>query len=265
VTLPSLPERRRKEIASLVRKKYRERLGQFVVEGLRSVQAALDAHAPLVELVVADTVQRDARVQALLAQAAVPAFVLPVRAFERLSAVQTSQGTLAVARATPFPAAGLAGLQAVLVLDGVQDPGNVGTVMRTAAWFGVDALLAGPGTADYYNPKVVRAAMGGLWDLHLAGTDDLAGSLRRLQAAGFGLYGADLEGTEAAAWQRSARPLAGGRPRAGRAHCDRRRLQKPRGRVAQRGRRGRHPHLPVAAPPRRRVRALPVRVRLLRE
>jgi TrmH family RNA methyltransferase len=201
VTLPSLPERRRKEIASLVRKKYRERLGQFVVEGLRSVQAALDARAPLVELVVADTVQRDARVQALLAQAAVPAFVLPVRAFERLSAVQTSQGTLAVARATPFPAASLAGLQAVLVLDGVQDPGNVGTVMRTAAWFGVDALLAGPGTADYYNPKVVRAAMGGLWDLHLAGTDDLAGSLRRLQAAGFGLYGADLEGTEAAAWQ----------------------------------------------------------------
>jgi TrmH family RNA methyltransferase len=86
------------------------------------------------------------------------------------------------------------------VLDAVQDPGNAGTIIRTAAWFGVDALVAGPGTVDFFNPKVVRAAMGGLWDVRLSRTDDLVVLLDRLAAAGFHRYGADLEGMRLRDW-----------------------------------------------------------------
>lgn len=196
-----LPERRRKEIASLARRKYRERLGQMLVEGLRSVEAAVEAGAPLVDVLVSPAARDDARVRVFLDRAAVPVYVVADDDLARLSDVQTSQGVLAVARINLLPEAGLVRCRAVLVLDGVQDPGNAGTLLRTAAWFGADAVLAGPGTVDLFNPKVVRAAMGGLWDLQLARTNDLGAALRRLREHGFACYGADLAGTSARAWQ----------------------------------------------------------------
>ncbi len=195
-----LTARRSKEIASLAKKKYRERLGQLLVEGVRSVAAAVAAGAPLVEILTTEAAQQQPRVQALVEEAAVPVYLLPDRELARLSDVQTSQGVLAVARARLFPEEDLASLPSILALDGVQDPGNVGAVIRTAAWFGAEAVLAGPGTADVFNPKAVRAAMGGLWDVRLARTDDLATALDRLRRHGFACYGADLHGTPARAW-----------------------------------------------------------------
>ncbi len=195
-----LTARRSKEIASLAKKKHRERLGRMLVEGVRSVEAALAAGAPLVEILVTEAALAKARVQALVEAAGVPVYALAQREMARLSDVQTSQGVLAVARTTRFPESRLATLDAVLALDGVQDPGNVGAVIRTAAWFGADAVLAGPGTADLFNPKTVRAAMGGLWDVRLARTDDLAAALGGLRRHGFACYGADLDGTAAHAW-----------------------------------------------------------------
>ena len=199
-----LTARRRKEIAALAHKKYRTRLGQLLVEGLRSIEAAVTAEAPLVEVIVTEAAAGDARVQELLERVEVPVYVLSEAEIGALSDVQTSQGLLAVARTQLLPEAELATLRSILVLDGVQDPGNVGTMIRTAAWFGADALLAGPGTADLFNPKVVRAAMGGLWDLHLVRTADLAATLKRLHADGFALCGADLQGRPARQWTPSS-------------------------------------------------------------
>ena len=196
-----LTARRRKEIASLTRKKHRDHLGQFLIEGVRAVEAAVAAGAPLVELLVSETVQAEARVQVLLAEVAVPVYVVPERDLARLSDVQTSQGLLAVACPRLLPEAHLETLDTVLALDGVQDPGNAGAVIRTAAWFGVEAVLAGPGTADLFQPKVVRATMGGLWDVHLAQTADLPAQLAHLRRHGFACYGADLHGTPVQAWR----------------------------------------------------------------
>jgi len=198
--MSSLSNRRSKEIASLARKKYRERLGQLLIEGVRSVEAAVEADAPLVELIVSEAAQEDERVQAFVQAAAVPVHTVSEHDLGKLSDVQTSQGVLAVARIKLLPEDRLSSCPTILALDGVQDPGNVGTLIRTAAWFGARAVLAGPGTADVFNPKVVRATMGGLWDVPLARTDDLATTLTRLQKAGFSCYGADLEGTSAARW-----------------------------------------------------------------
>lgn len=196
-----LTARRSKEIASLVRKKHRDRLGQVLVEGVRAVEAAVAAQVPLVDLVIAEAAQQTERVQALVAQAGVPVYVVPEATLARLSDVQTSQGVLAVARPSLMDEARLAACQTVLALDGVQDPGNVGAVVRTAAWFGVEAVVAGPGTADLFQPKVVRAAMGGLWDVRLAQTDALPATLARLKAQGMACYGADLQGTPVHTWQ----------------------------------------------------------------
>lgn len=202
-----LSNRRSKEMASLQHKKYRERLGQFVIEGVRSVEAAVLGGASLVDVVVQEDLQDDPAVRTILD--ALPADVPVYRAVDddvaAISNVATPQGILAVANIDLLPTDHLTATSAILALDGVQDPGNVGTLIRTAAWFGIDVVLAGPGTAGFFNPKIVRAAMGGLWDVRLSQTDDLGGILDALQRAGFALYGADLAGTPATVWQ-SRRP-----------------------------------------------------------
>lgn len=197
---PQLTERRRKEIASLNQRKYRERFGQMLIEGFRSVESAIQADAPLVEILIAGPRYTDARVRGVLDQAGVPVHVLTERELAQLSDVETNQGVIAVARIQLLPEDRLQSFRSILVLDAVQDPGNVGTIIRTAAWFGVDAIVAGPGTVDFFNPKVVRAAMGGLWDVHLSRVDDLSILLDRMAAAGFHRYGADLEGTRFQSW-----------------------------------------------------------------
>lgn len=203
----SLSNRRRKEISALSRRKHRQSYGQTLVEGLRAVTAALDAEAPLVELIVTERVRTDPAVQSVCDRTTVPIYVLSEDEVDRLSNVETSQGLIAVVE-TPYVAEAalvdtLTPATTVLALDGVQDPGNVGTILRTAAWFGADAVVAGPGTAGLYHPKVMRAAMGGHWDVRLTRTNALGALLQRLRRTGAHLYGADLHGVQVGAWQPS--------------------------------------------------------------
>lgn len=195
-----LTRQRLKDIASLSRRKGRRSHGQFLVEGVRSVEAAVEAGAPLVEVLVAHEQADDPRVAALAARAGVPVHTTSARDLERVGDAQTSQGVVAVAHSVVADALG-ATPGTVLVLDGVQDPGNVGTLVRTAAWFGVGTVLADQRTADFETPKTVRAAMGGLWDVQLVRAERLEPALDTLGAAGVALWGADMDGTPLADWQ----------------------------------------------------------------
>lgn len=195
-----ISHRRRKEIGSLLYKKYRERRAEMLVEGYRSVLSALDADAPMVDIIVTDHARDVESIHKLLADVTVPVYVASADEFNRFSDVETSQGILAIVRITPFPETRLYTQRSILALDGIQDPGNVGTLIRTAAWFGVDAILAGQGTVDLYNPKVIRASMGGMWEMALAETADLVGSLSTLKERGYSCYGADLNGISSRQW-----------------------------------------------------------------
>ena len=77
-----------------------------------------------------------------------------------------------------------------LALDGVQDPGNVGTIIRIADWFGIDTIYCSPDTADVYNPKVVQATMGSLAHVHIVYCD----LPQLLSQAGCPVYGTQLDG-----------------------------------------------------------------------
>jgi TrmH family RNA methyltransferase len=196
-----LTERRRKEIASLAQRKYRVRLGQTIVEGLRAVAGAVDAGAPLVEVVVTHEAAADAETATILRRAPVPVHQVDARSFGRLSEVESPQGILAVVETRQQSPSSFHSRRSVLALDGVQDPGNVGALIRAGSWFGVDGILVGAGSADPFSPKVVRASMSALWAVDLAETDDLAAELRALSADGFRIYGADLEGMSAHDWR----------------------------------------------------------------
>lgn len=198
-----LTERRRKEIASLSQKKHRQRLGQTKVEGVRAVSGAVAAGAPVIELVVTHEAAMVPDVAQIIAASAGAVYRVDGRTMRRLTDVETSQGVLAIVATHLDSTESLRSRRRVLVLDGVSDPGNVGTLIRASAWFGVDAVLLGPGTADPFSPKVVRATMSALWETNLSQSPDLARTLGLLKDAGFTIYAAALTGIEATVWKPS--------------------------------------------------------------
>lgn len=206
-----LSNRRRKAIASLSRRRGRKRLNQTLIEGRRALRAAIDADAPLVDVVVTRDALGDPELQALLERVSVPVFVTDPTTMDHLTDVAAPQGFVAVVERRLVDPASLPGelgsTGTILVLNGVQDPGNAGTLLRTAAWFGVQAIVADANTAGLFGPKVMRAAAGGHWAVDLARTEDLGPMLDELRRHDVALYGADLEGVGANVWVPS-RPSA---------------------------------------------------------
>jgi TrmH family RNA methyltransferase len=161
-----------KRIRSLVRsRKERHHERMFVVEGVRLVEEALLYAIPASILYVPEQLQATPRGRWLLSQVEQQPDAAPTTTaiLAELSAVESSQGIIA---AVPLPQLTPATLSLVLVLDGVQDPGNVGTLLRSAEAAGVDLVVCLSGTADVWSPKVVRAAMGAHFRLPLVDAVD---------------------------------------------------------------------------------------------
>lgn len=199
-----LSKRRRKAIASLARRRHRRRHNQTLIEGRRAIDAAVDGEAPLVDCVVTKEALEHPEIQSIVDRLAVPVYVTDRETMDDLTDVETPQGIVAVVERRLIDADmlpdHLGADGTLLLLDGVQDPGNVGTLLRTAAWFGAEAVAAGPGTAGLYGPKVMRAGAGGHWALTLSRTDAPGALLDRLRRDGWSLYGADLHGVRSDTW-----------------------------------------------------------------
>jgi TrmH family RNA methyltransferase len=151
----------------LQRRKARERQHRFVAEGVRTVEALLASGLPVDGLLVTAGLQEQPRGRELVLAAegrGVTVAEVSDAELESAADTDTPQGVLAVA---PIPERTLRAPEGAasrfLVLDALQDPGNVGTVIRTAAALGVTATVALPGTVDLWNAKVVRSTMGALF------------------------------------------------------------------------------------------------------
>jgi TrmH family RNA methyltransferase len=158
--ITSLSNSKIKLVRSLARRKERYAEKQFVVEGVRLVEEAANANIMPAFVLHVSSADDDSRAHALLELFRVTIDVLAVSdsVMKEISNTETPQGILAVVPFIDLPLP--AQPQFVLILDAVRDPGNVGTIMRSARAAGVDEILFAPGTADPYNDKIVRAAMG---------------------------------------------------------------------------------------------------------
>ncbi len=167
-----------KWVRSLQQKKHRDAEGVFVAEGAKCVEELRSAF----ELVLLVS----------------PENATPLE-IEQMSNLHTPQGVIGVFRkrdnsATSPSQFALSSHSLYVALDGVQDPGNLGTIIRTCDWFGIHDILCSRETADCYNPKVVQATMGALARVRVHYMDDLTQMLSRLQAAGYPIYGTLLDG-----------------------------------------------------------------------
>lgn len=145
-----------KELAKLQTAKGRKKAGLYLLEGEHLVEEAIKEQA-LIEMIVVSS-NRMENYQYLLEQTVVDVLVVSQEVFQKLSMTETTQGILAIVKIenqTETPYSGR-----IIVLDAVQDPGNLGTIVRTADAAGFDAVVLGTGTVDLYNDKVLRSMQG---------------------------------------------------------------------------------------------------------
>jgi TrmH family RNA methyltransferase len=160
-----------KQIRSLREKKYRDALGLFIVEGEKMVSEALSSGHEVVKVIRRDEVGAEL--------------------MDRISTFSSPSPVMAVVK-KPRPAVhGVSGL--CLALDSVRDPGNLGTILRIADWFGVDCVFASPDSVEVYNPKVVQASMGAVLRKKIIYCD-ISDKCREFREAGAGVFGTFLEG-----------------------------------------------------------------------
>lgn len=172
-----------KRVRSLSDKKFRDRYGLFCVEGEKMVDEALRSGFDV------ETVYRKEEIGE--------------EQMGRISSLSSPSPVLAVVRkpqdinlssdAALSDALGQSGLY--LALDSIRDPGNLGTILRVADWFGIDAVFAAPDTVDVFNPKVVQATMGAIFRVkfHYA---EIPALCRAAVSAGGNVYGTFLDGSD---------------------------------------------------------------------
>lgn len=163
-----------KTIRSLREKKFRDELGLFVVEGEKMVREALDS---------------DMKVEAVYRMEEVGE-----TAMSKMSQLTTPSPVLAVVR-RPLPGPVDIDRDLYVGLDAVRDPGNLGTIIRLADWFGVKAVFCSTDCVDAFNPKVVQATMGAIFRVKVIYCN-LPALCRRFKEAGLPVYGTFLNGTD---------------------------------------------------------------------
>ncbi len=153
-----------KQLRLLQQKKGRDAQGAYLAEGFTIVTEALNAQQKILGIYISGSRAQESSALTIMRAAGmrkVPVEVIKDREYEQISTLTTPPGCLAViAQHTP---SSLRFDEPVLLLDGLQDPGNVGTIIRTADWYGVRQVLLSERCVDIYNPKVVQSAMGSLF------------------------------------------------------------------------------------------------------
>lgn len=147
-----------KKINSLKAKKTRQISQLFTIEGIKSVKEI--AHSGAITLHQVYATEEYAEALRLLCPC--PVESVSPSDMKRISSQSTPEGVLAVCAIPRWPAPDLSSSRILLALDDVRDPGNMGTIVRTADWFGVQDILCSHGTVDIYNPKTVQSTMGSI-------------------------------------------------------------------------------------------------------
>ena len=199
--ITSLHNKEIKETAALLaRKKERDRRGLFVVEGPKMFGEAPVERIERVYLAQSAAAQMYEKYRDRLS--GLSCETVSDEVFVKMSDTKTPQGILCLVRQQHY------NIEEILrenkekqmlfiILEDIQDPGNLGTIFRTAEAAGADGVIMSSWTADIYNPKTIRSTMGSVYRVPFFHVDQMEEAVRRLQKAGVAVYAAHLGGTAA--------------------------------------------------------------------
>ncbi|WP_010248381.1 23S rRNA (guanosine(2251)-2'-O)-methyltransferase RlmB [Acetivibrio cellulolyticus] len=190
-----------KEIKALKEKKYRDQTGLFFIEGIRFVEEALKEKIEISKILVSDKLADVHGGKEILEQLensnCCNVYTLTNKLYMEVTDTENPQGILAILNKKSIS------LESVydnknffLVLDSLQDPGNMGTIIRTADAAGVTGVIVSKGCVDVYNPKVLRSTMGSLFHIPICYSENILQTLEEMKNKGIRLCAAHLSGSK---------------------------------------------------------------------
>ncbi len=176
-----------KDIRKLKEKKFRDEKNQFIVEGIKLVAEAIEEKTNIDSVVVCEDCVNDGSIDKKLLYeiARFKCVYVTEKIFDTLTDVSNPQGILAVINRENQKNNIDYSQDFIVVLDGIQDPGNLGTILRTVDAAGLNQIILSKETADSFNPKVVRSTMGGIFRVNMIKSENLVDTLKGLQENGF--------------------------------------------------------------------------------
>lgn len=172
-----------KHIKKLKDKKERDASGEYIIEGIKLVKEAIQENANIKQIVVCDDCEKSESIPKDLMYeiAKRECIYVTSKIFNYITEVKAPQGILAIIEKTNKNQEIDYTQEIIVALDDVQDPGNLGTILRTVDSIGLTQILVSKGTADCYNPKVVRSTMGAIFRIKVIECEDLAQTLKEIR------------------------------------------------------------------------------------
>lgn len=183
-----------KNIKKLKDKKYRDLNNEFIVEGIKIIGEAIQENARIKKVVVCEECVADGSInqKLLYGIAKYDCVYVTKKVFDSITDVSNPQGILAVIEKKNLEDDIDFSQDLIIALDGVQDPGNLGTILRTIDSANIKQIIVSKNTADSYNPKVVRSTMGATFRVKVIECEDLAATLKNMKKHKFKIMSTSL-------------------------------------------------------------------------
>lgn len=184
-----------KNIRKLKEKKYRDFNNEFIVEGIKMIREAIKEKAVIKKIIICEENANDGGIdyKLLYEIAKYECVYVSKKIFELISNVQNPQGILGVIQKKNQEKGIDYKEEIITVLDGIQDPGNLGTILRTIDSVGLKQVIVSKETADAFNPKVVRSTMGAIFRVNIIESDNLLETLKELKKHKYKIMATSLE------------------------------------------------------------------------
>lgn len=184
-----------KHIRKLKDKKERDISNEYIIEGIKLVKEAIEEKANIKQIILCDDCEKTENIskEMMYEIAKHECLYVTNKIFKYLSDVQTPQGVLAVVEKNNIDKEIDYSQDIIVALDDIQDPGNLGTILRTVDSIGLTQILVSKGTADSYNPKVVRSTMGAIFRVRIIECEDLAKTLKEIKKHKFKMVVSSLQ------------------------------------------------------------------------
>lgn len=186
-----------KNIKKLKEKKYRDQTNQFIVEGIKIVEEAIQEKAKINKVVICEDCANNGTIEQNLMYeiAKYDCLYVSQNVFTTISDVTNPQGILAVIEKKTIEDDIKYNEDVIVILDGIQDPGNLGTILRTVDSVNLSQIIITNKTADPYNPKVVRSTMGAIYRVNIIQSNDIIATLKNVKKNKFKIVATSLDTT----------------------------------------------------------------------